>query len=61
MPDRLCVRFASSDHFFDFGRRGATLGLRGFRLQSRAFGHMTGCLTHHDAISPNRKDSLTSN
>ena len=61
-PDRLCVRFAFSDHLPDLIRGSATLSLRGFcLLQSRAFGHMTGRLTHHDAISPIEKLSLTSN
>jgi hypothetical protein len=56
VPDRLCVRFASSDHLFDFGCCGATLSLPGFRrLQFRTSGHVTGRLTHHDAISPIEK------
>src|SRR5512144_410093 len=54
--DRFRVRFAFSDHLPDLVCRGATLNLTGFRLlQFRAFGRMTGCLTHHDATLPNRK------
>jgi hypothetical protein len=60
--DRFGFRFAFSDHLPDLVCRGATLNLPGFcLLWSRAVGHMTACLTHHDATSPTEKHSPASN